>query len=382
MATINYWLSTAKDGLKKQSAFLAKPFGIDLLSKAQTEAYLSPFQLTSSPAVRLKLPTVMNAADSAKLVFDQTEVTTGHTHVWRLDNSRQDATLLRSGGLKIGNKVLNTDFGTNALFKDLLNVKKRPAHTATTLIAPWSHYWGRYYDYLFFVAAKLCRIKDTLPESVFAEATVAYPLLDTAFERDLLALLGVQPGKLIDSRAKTVRFSTAVVGDTNSWFYPNPADVLSLRNHVSSVMPEPTGKPRPIYIRRSGRRRVLNEDALLARLAAYDIDIIDDQPRSIAEQFAIYANASFVIGPHGASFANLLWCQPGTHLLELFAHNYVPEYFRYLAHLLGIRYSAYCSGVVGGSHHSHVDDDIVVSVDQLERRLNELFTQENATAKA
>lgn len=378
MALINRWLSEARDGLKKQSTTLAKPFGLDLLTKVQTEDYLRPYQLASSPVHHVTLPKVADVTERSKLIFTQTEVATGHTHVWRLDNLHSDATQLRSGGLKLGRKVLDTDFGTNALFKDLLNLKQRPDYETPTLIAPWSHYWGRYYDYLFFVAAKLCRIKDTLPASVFAEATVAYPLLHTTFERELLAILGIRQEKLIDSRTHTVRFSTAILGDNNSWFYPNPADVLSLRRYVCSVIPEPTGPGRRIYIRRSGRRRVLNEDALVALLTTYGFDIIEDQPRSIAEQVALYAGASFIIGPHGASFANVLWCRPGTHLLELFADNYVPEYFRYLAELLGLRYSAYCAGLVGGSQHSHVDDDIVVSIDQFERGLNDLFRYEVA----
>ena len=378
MALIKRWLNEARDGLKKQSAILARPLGIDLLTKAQTEDYLRLYQIASSPVQQVTLPKVADVTERNKLIFTETEVDTGHAHVWRLDNLHSYATQLRSGGLKIGNKVLDTDFGTNALFKDLLILKKRPEYTTTTLIAPWSHYWGRYYDYLFFVAAKLCRIKDALPASVFAEATVAYPLLHTAFERDLLAILGIKQENLIDSRTHSVRFSTAVLGDNNSWFYPNPDDVLSLRRYVQSVMPEPTGLARRIYIRRSGRRRVLNEEALVALLTTYGFDIIEDQPRSIAEQVALYANASFIIGPHGASFANVLWCRPGTHLLELFADNYVPEYFRYLAELLGLRYSAYCPGLVGGSQHSHVDDDIVVSIDQLERALNDLFRYEIA----
>ena len=382
MATINYWLSTARDGLKKRSALLVKPLGIDLLSKQQTETYLHPSQISSNPAARITLPRVTDISDPAKQIFEQSEVTTGHTHVWQFDNSRQEAVQLRSGGLKIGRKIPDTDFGTNALFQDLLTVKKRPSRTANTLIAPWSHYWGRYYDYLFFVAAKLCRIKDALPASTFAEATVAYPLLNTAFERELLELLGVSSQNLVDSREQAVRFKTVVLGDSNSWFYPNPADVLSLKKHITARMPEPTSHAQRLYISRTGRRRVINEDALIALLMKYDITIVEDKPRSIAEQFNLYASASFIIGPHGASFANLLWCKPGTHLLELFADDYAPEYFRYLAHLLGIRYSAYCAGVVTGSHHSHVDDDILVDLDQLERSLTAMFSGETVQPNA
>ena len=68
--------------------------------------------------------------------------------------------------------LLNLDFGS------LPGILDRPGkldnHLVGLAIAPWSHPWAAYYDFLMFVVAKLCRIKDVLDEEAWNPATVCY----------------------------------------------------------------------------------------------------------------------------------------------------------------------------------------------------------------
>lgn len=372
---INHFLSHVKDNLKGQSARLLKPFGIEMLSARQSDYVLSDYRIYVNGSQRLSLNQVTDVVDPEKVLFKQKDAVTAPAYVWRYPVVDQDAHLLRSGNILVGGRVLNTDFGNNALLKDVLKFSKRPPLEASTLIAPWSHYWSGYYDYLIFVAAKLYRIKKVLPASEFANAVVAYPLLNTPFERELLDLLECEPGNVIDSRMVDVRFDRCVLGNSGSWFYPNVADLVALKGYLATKVIGADEAPTRLYISRSGRRRVTNEDELIRLLETYNFTVVDDKPRSIAEQYRLYNNAQFIIGPHGASFANILWCEPGTHLFELFANDYMPEYFRYMAQVLGLRYTAYCygDGSAVTSHHSRVDKDVHVSIPEVDRCLNQIF---------
>ncbi|GAB3756391.1 glycosyltransferase family 61 protein [Spirosoma pomorum] len=373
MATMNYLVSTIRKTLKNQAPLLARPFGLDMLSRTQTEAYLRPSLIARSQSSAIQLPATRDYGADNRLIFDETAVTSAATHVWACQNANQRMHQLRNGSVRSGAKVLDTDFGTSTLFSDLFATKKRTVRETQLLIAPWSHYWGGYYDYLLFVVAKLCRIKNALPEADFAKAVVAYPLLNTSFEQELLAQLGIRPDNIIDSRTHALQFDTCFLGDNDpGWFYPNRTDVLALQRQVMANTPLPTDTPKRLYISRAGRRRVRNEAALIRLLETYGFTPIEDKPRSLAEQVALYSNASHIVGPHGASFANILWCQPGTQLLELFAPNYAPDYFRYLAHLLGLHYTAHCAGPVGTYDHAYVNADLSVALGPLERRLDQL----------
>jgi capsular polysaccharide biosynthesis protein len=379
MPTLQYLYSTFRDEFKNQGTWLARPFGLHLLTAPQTRQLLAPSRIAFQAAQRLTLTARPFFADGNEGQFEETAVTSAQAHVWRYEPKNQTARLLRSGKVQTDGQVLHTDFGTAAVLKDVLRLGHRERVEADTLLAPWSHYWGSFYDYFFFVIAKLCRMKDALPPDEFAAARVAYPLLHTPFENELLGLLGIGPERLFDSRKTDVRFRQVVLGDSDSWFYPNPADIQALRRYLGTQLADGTLHPRRIYISRAGRRRVLNEDALIARLDRYGFTVVEDRPRSLAEQYALFHNASFIIGPHGAAFTNLLWCQPGTYLLELFAARYMPEYFRYLAELVGIRYAAYCHGPLKDSHHSQVGADLSVDLDELESYLNILLATESSS---
>ncbi|WP_162749061.1 glycosyltransferase family 61 protein, partial [Escherichia coli] len=161
------------------------------------------------------------------------------------------------------------------------------------------------------------------------------------------------------------------------WFYPNYADIKALRTRLSPLIENPYQKPKRIYVSRAGRRRVINEDALTAMLSKYDFMVMEDKPRTLAEQLTLYNRASFILGPHGASFTNIIWCEPGTPLYELFSPSYAPVHFRYLAQVTGMHYSAYYQGRPNSTGKKAMEENVIVSVSDIERGVNKLLEQEH-----
>src|SRR6202012_3871778 len=91
------------------------------------------------------------------------------------------------GGVKLGNDVLDMDFGSALFIKSILKKDKRPVIKTGTCIVLWSHYWGNgYFDYMVFIYAKLLRIKNIMDAAEFKQAKIAYPVFGTAFEGELL----------------------------------------------------------------------------------------------------------------------------------------------------------------------------------------------------
>ncbi|MEZ0542948.1 glycosyltransferase family 61 protein [Fibrella arboris] len=379
MPTITVISRRLKDRLKHFSPALLQLVGLKLLTKAQTEALLRPFQVSKSIKSPITLKRVVDAATPEKELFHTKVIETDPDFVWDYPNNTGRASLLRSGNLAISKAFLDTDFGNQAIVTDLLKPDKRTTVTYPVVIAPWSHYWGTYSDFLLFVVAKLARIKTVLTPAQFDKAVVAYPLSNTPYEAELLGILGVGADRLIDSRLYIIQFERCILANNSSWFYPAAADLLALRSLIDKQIPfTSTNTTRRIYISRKARRKVNNEEALTTMLRRHDFDIIDDKPRSVREQIALYRSASFIIGPHGASFSNILWCRPGTQLFELFAPNYRPEYFRYMSQVLGLRHAAYCLGPPADSHYTFLDADIDVSIDEVERGVLALLSQAGA----
>lgn len=367
--------------LVKAPMLLYRLAGIRLLSKEQTTSFLAPFRLVKHLSNTLKLTEVVDLALPEKVYYATKHAVTQPVSVWRYDVQGSGRKQLPYGSIVTRQQVLCLDVNTDDFYRNILPHAKRTTRHTHTLIAPWSHYldgsvWGTYYDFVLLVVGKLCRIKDSLSESDFNDALVAYPLFGTAYEREYLALLGIDSNRIVDSRRTNVTFDECILADVGHWFYPNSADIAALRKYVLSQIPPTDGPRNRVYISRSGRRRILNEPEVIDLLRQYDFQIIEDKPRPVAEQIAIYQQAEFIIGPHGASFTNIIWCQPGTHLFELFSPTYFPDFFRYLAELLGLRYSAYFHGPAGtGNWAKGLEDDIYVSIKELERCLRKLLSK-------
>lgn len=95
---------------------------------------------------------------------------------------------------------------------------------------------------------------------------------------------------------------------------------------------------RRLYVTRgAGTRRVANESALFRQLRAHGFEFID--PASECDPARTFSQARVVVGAHGAGLANILFCRPGTRLLELIPTDHVYPHYYTLAAAGGLDYS-------------------------------------------
>jgi hypothetical protein len=359
---------------------LIKLRGLRLLNAGQTIAFMKPYEVKAIDGNKASLPQVINAADNKSVVFPQKDVTADRVYVWDYKDEAKPGSLSKYGSAIIRKRVLTTDFNYNSFYISFREGDKRPEKVVPAVINLFSQYqdgimYGGYYDFVFLVAAKLSRIKDAMQPEEFADMLVSYPLFNAAYETEYAQLLGVKTANLVDSTKTRVVAPRVVTANSAHW-YPNLEDIKSLkRNILLKYQPDHNSLTR-VYISRKDRRCVTNEAELVELLKQYDFTIIEDKPRTVTEQISIYNNASFILGPHGASFSNIIWCQPGAHLMELFSSNYVPDFFLYLAETNGMKYSAYYEEA--SQKTNYIDalvEDIHISIPKMQECLERIFNQ-------
>jgi capsular polysaccharide biosynthesis protein len=357
--------------------------GFDLLNVEQTTTFMAPYEVKAIPGQSAWLPQIVNCVDENVNIFPKKESITDKVYVWEYQGTGKNVQLSKYGAAIVDRKVLCTDWNYSSFYKDIWKKDERVVKTPPAVIALFSQFqdgifYGGYYDFVFLVATKICRIKDALPSLDLKDIMISYPLFNAAYETEYIKLLGANPNNLVDSTKNKVVTPHLITANSAHW-YPNMADLLSLKRHMAIAFQPVKTEPRRIYISRKGRRCITNEDELITLLKKFDFVIIEDKPRTVTEQISLYYNASFIIGPHGASFSNIIWCEPGAHLLELFSPNYVPDFFLYLAKMMGMDYSAYYEGIADSSidYLEGLVEDIQVSIPKLEARLNNIFNKNN-----
>ncbi len=110
----------------------------------------------------------------------------------------------------------------------------------------------------------------------------------------------------------------------------------SLRARVAALRPPPARRDGRIYIARRGGRRVANAELLQPFLERQGFTTYYMEDYSIDEQIDMFSQAEWVIGPHGAELGNLLFCRPGTRVLELAPDYDYKPYFSYMCNKLNL----------------------------------------------
>lgn len=97
---------------------------------------------------------------------------------------------------------------------------------------------------------------------------------------------------------------------------------------------------RKIYITRNDAkyRRVTNENEVMDTLRPLGFECMRLTGMTFQQQIDLFNEASHVIGANGSSFTNLAFGLPGTHVLELFAPQYVHAAQYALADILDMDY--------------------------------------------
>jgi hypothetical protein len=113
-----------------------------------------------------------------------------------------------------------------------------------------------------------------------------------------------------------------------------------------------------VYVTRKHMRFVANAEqieqiAKVAGFATYDLEGMT--PRA---QMALFRDAEFVIGPHGAGLANLLFCAPGTKVIELSPDSEFRPYFAQISDKLDLSHAVLPCAVHGQGFNGRMTVDV------------------------
>jgi hypothetical protein len=359
----------AKRALGRVSRWLWR----DPLDHPRTIRLLTGREIAETRDEPVLLPTQEHAVSARPQHWEKANVLEPE-FVWRIerDGRVRSIRITSSGTVLLNNRyLLDTDQGSWA---GILEGPLRQRVTVDLAIAPWSHYWSSYGDYLFFVVSKLCRIKAAIDESSWASSTLCYPLRRTSWEQQYLSRLGFSDDRLLDTRRKIqVSARTVVIANNQGALWlPSPSAILALRRTFLIEPQLVTGrKGRRLYISRSlQRRKVLNEDAVRRVVTSFGVEVLEDVPASVSEQIQLFREASLVVSAHGSALTNLVWCAPGTRVIELLSRSYAQMHIAYLSHIVGLDYRCLIDDSSRPHHWTNMQDaDVSVDVDSLKKTL-------------
>ena len=231
--------------------------------------------------------------------------------------------------------------------------------SVVTLTAGWQ---GAFYHWIYEVLPRLHLIE----KSGYPIETV-FVAVSPGFQKESLELMGLSSENIIDASTYDA-ISTPQLIVPSIATSPTPWGCHFIRE---KMLPKLDAKPgKRLYISRSdaSRRRITNEGEVCALLGRYGFERVTLSNRTFKEQAELFHSAEIIVGPHGAGFSHLVFCDPGTPVIEFFHPGYVNVCYWTLANIMGHPY-AYLLGE--GERYPdhfdpHIDPDITLDLKKLE----------------
>ena len=200
------------------------------------------------------------------------------------------------------------------------------------------------------------------------KAPILVRSLPRAGYRQLLTGLGlpadddgyaVMPG----NRVRCRRLTLAGIGTQLPAVDPDTVRFLGDRGrHAAGV---PAGRPGPgrrLYLARpaTARRSIVNEGAVRDELERCGYETVHLEELDLADQIALVAEASEVVGVHGSAMINLVWARPGTRVCVLAPASWRTWAPGHIDMLFGLLEAAGLDATLVEGEHQGTDDRAVL----------------------
>jgi FkbM family methyltransferase len=202
------------------------------------------------------------------------------------------------------------------------------------------------------------------------------------FQKETLEVLGIPVNKIIETKNHAHIKANKLVVPSYPGFqcFPTKWACDFLRSKfLPLALPSKSRQLKRIYIsRNAGReRRTINEYEVLNLLNELGFTRIFAESISFAEQVSLMAQAEVVVLMHGSAVSNLVFCQPGTKVIEIFSPHQIVQIGELISHYQRLDYyylvgsGIQCPQLRQLVYYKEGWEDTLVNIDSLKNLLEQ-----------
>lgn len=202
------------------------------------------------------------------------------------------------------------------------------------------------------------------------------PAETNSFQKDALAALGIPENRIYTpsndiERIKKIHFPGSTQSGSRSATSVDPNVLAAAKAARRSVLPDgPSSRGTRLYVsrRNDSTRRIRNETEVESTLSRLGFSIICPEDLPFAETVETFAEAELVVGVTGDGLANIVFCDPGTTVVEILPDTFVSSHLKSLSALGNLRHVVLAGRAFGeGRFNSKlaIDDNLRVPIDRL-----------------
>lgn len=162
------------------------------------------------------------------------------------------------------------------------------------------------------------------------------------FQIETFNKLGIVPEKVVEASSYPHIYSNQLVVPSlkgkNQIISQESLQFLR-SNFIPEIDTNKKNVRKRLYLSRESakRRKVTNELQVVNLLNSYGFECVAMDNMTVESQASLLSKAEIVIAPHGAALTNIVFCPPGTKVIELFSLH-IPTYYWLLANACSLDY--------------------------------------------
>ena len=238
------------------------------------------------------------------------------------------------------------------------------------IVAFLSVKWGEnYYHWMFDIIARFGLLLQH-----FLIEEIDYFVVNRCqlnYEQETLKLLNIPAEKIIEScKNPFLKADKLLIPSYSHATSRTPKWACDFLKHLCLNSPEnleslPLER---VYLSRSNAsyRQVSNEAEVILFLQQFGFTVLSLETLSVRQQAYYMANTKVIISPHGAALTNLVFCSPGTQVIEFLMPNWTLSCYWELSNIVGCDYYClFCEPADFGRSPTDGSQNIKVNLDSL-----------------
>ena len=207
---------------------------------------------------------------------------------------------------------------------------------------------NNYFHFLFDV---ISRLKMCEEEYKLSNIDYFYVSNDIHWQKKILSIFGIEKDRIINSNKYRHVQADKIIAVDHPWYHlGNVHDeiknipswiVFWLRNKFIS-MAKKFNNNEKIFIDRSESKfkhcQFQNNDKIINFLNTKGFTSYKLSKLDFFEQIYLFKNAKTIIGPHGAAFANIIFCKPKTNIIEVLPESHPSKALERLSKIVDLNY--------------------------------------------
>ena len=206
---------------------------------------------------------------------------------------------------------------------------------------------NNYFHFFFDIVPKIYLIKKQRKNKI----NFYYVSAPKKWQIKIFRILGIAESKLINSSKNKHIFANQIICLDHPWYHKGfiqdqvkrmPRWVILINRRIFLKKTLKFKCSKKFFLDRSSSRfnhcQIFNQKLVNKWVKKNDLSIYKPEKLSFKKQIYLFKKASVILGAHGAAFTNIIYCKPGTKIIEIIPANHPNRKCERVSKILKLKY--------------------------------------------